>query len=69
MNSNVHHHFDFEKLTQIHLVESGIKKAGGVSLFAEQIGVTRHTVNRWVSGKSSMSGQYVLKLIEWLKGK
>lgn len=67
MNSRVHDHFDFELKTQKYLVETAILKAGGISLFAEKIGVNRHTVSRWATGKHSMSGQYVLKLIGWLK--
>jgi transcriptional regulator with XRE-family HTH domain len=66
---NSHDHEDFEIKTQKHLVESGIKKAGGVCLFAKHMGVTRHTVSRWVSGKHNMSGHYLYNLMAWLKRK
>lgn len=63
----MHDHTNFELKTQFDLVEIGIRKCGGVSLFAQKIGVTRHTVARWKSGKHMMSGQYLMELLAWIK--
>jgi len=65
----MHSHKSFEIKTQSDLVEQGIKKAGGVSLFAQQMGVTRHTVARWKRGAHIMSGNFYMELVEWIKEK
>jgi DNA-binding transcriptional regulator YiaG len=63
----MHDHTNFELKTQFDLVEIGIRKCGGVSLFAQKIGVTRNTVARWKSGKHMMSGNYLMEIMRWIK--